>query len=481
VRRAVIATLLVLLIGFAAAGAHAQDGEPRFPQPAFSSGYTQPETTTPGPRAFEMEYVDLSVLILALALASWLAIRGRSRRSIFLVTVFAVLYFGFYREGCVCAVGSLQNMTQAIMPLGVSLPLVVAAFFILPLATALFFGRTFCSSVCPLGAIQDLVVMRPVQIPRPLAVGLSLAAPLYLSLVLLFAATGAGYMICRFDPFVGFFRLTGSAAMIYTGAGFLVVGMVVARPYCRFLCPYGVLLKWLSKLSRHHLTITPDVCIQCRLCEDSCPFGAVRAPTELAGDDEPRAKDRDRLRPAIALLLFLVVIGGVAGFGLAETATSIHPTVALARELRLAGPTALPGESLRLEAFRQSARSLEDLYEAEEIVRGRFAVGAPLAGTFMGLMAGLQFLVLARPGRREGYEPDRGECLSCSRCVRTCPVEHVRVNRSKADFEVFLARMRHRGWGGRATDITAAELGRMMEEKGRGRDHDNGADGGGAV
>ncbi len=473
-----MAALVLLVMGFAASGAAAQDGEPRFPQPAFGSGYTLPETTTPGPRPFQMEYVDLAVLALTLALASWLALRGRSRRTVFLVTVFAVLYFGFYREGCVCAVGSLQNMTQAIMPLGAALPLVAAAFFILPLAAALFFGRTFCSSVCPLGAIQDLVVMRPVSIPRTLAAGLSLAAPLYLSLVVLFAATGAGYMICRFDPFVGFFRLTGPAAMIYTGAGFLVAGMVVARPYCRFLCPYGVLLKWMSRLSRRHLTITPDICIQCRLCEDSCPFGAVRGPNDLQEEKEPPAKGRGRPQPAVALLL-LTLAGGAAGFGLVEQASGVHPTVALARELRSAGPAASPGESLRLEAFRQSARSPEDLYAAEGIVRGRFRAGAPLAGAFVGLMAGLQFLGLAVPSRREGYEPDRGECLSCGRCVRTCPVEHVRVRGSEADFETFLERMRRRGWGGGATDISAGELRRMMDEKVGGADGDREDSGGG--
>jgi NosR/NirI family nitrous oxide reductase transcriptional regulator len=470
VRRIYYVVIALAMLGLTMGSALAQEGDSRFPQPAFTSGYTLPETATPGPRAFQMEYLDVAVLAVALALASWLAIRGRSRRTIFLVTVFTVIYFGFYREGCVCAVGSLQNMTQAIMPLGAALPLVVAVFFLLPLAAALLFGRTFCSSVCPLGAIQDLVVMRPVSLPSSLAAGLSLAAPLYLSAVLLFAATGAGYMICRYDPFVGFFRLNGPAPMIFTGAAFLVAGMVVARPYCRFLCPYGVLLKWLSKLSKHHLTITPDICIQCRLCEDSCPFGAIREPSDIPDEETARQREKTRKR-AFVLLPALALFGAVSGFFLFETVSGSHPTVELARELRLTGPVTTSGESLRLEAFRQSARTGEELFAAEKIVRGTFRTGTPLAGAFMGFMVGIQLLGFGATRRREGYEPDRGECLSCGRCIRTCPVEHVRVTGSETDFEAFLSHMRRRAWGGRATDLTADELKQLLTENRQSQDN----------
>ncbi|MHC5086583.1 MAG: 4Fe-4S binding protein, partial [Planctomycetota bacterium] len=38
-------------------------------------------------------------------------------------------------------------------------------FFFSPLVFTLFFGRSFCAAVCPLGVIQDLVLLRPLKVP----------------------------------------------------------------------------------------------------------------------------------------------------------------------------------------------------------------------------------------------------------------------------------------------------------------------------
>jgi NosR/NirI family nitrous oxide reductase transcriptional regulator len=196
-----------------------------------------------------------------------------------LLSLFSILYFGFWRKGCVCPVGSIQNVAAALTDSTYMIPLTVVLFFLLPILFTLLFGRAFCAAVCPLGAIQDVFALRPKRIPAWLDASLGTLPYVYLALAVLFVATGAGFIVCRYDPFVAFYRMDGSLGMLLAGAVFLLVGVVVARPYCRFFCPYGVILNWASRFSFRHVTITPTDCINCRLCEEACPFGAIEKPT----------------------------------------------------------------------------------------------------------------------------------------------------------------------------------------------------------
>ena len=460
--RAILWTLILLSLLFAGDAALAD--EARFPQPQFESGYVLPETPVPVPRALLLEYLDVAVLIGVLLLAGYLALRLRSRRALFLLTIFSLLYFGFWRKGCVCAVGALQNVTQALSVTSSILPLVVTAFFLLPLIFTLLFGRVFCSSVCPLGAIQDLVVVRPMRVPAPLGQALGMLPYLYLGLVVLFAATGAGYMICRFDPFVSFFRLSGSAGILYTGAGFLIAGTVLARPYCRFLCPYGVLLKWVSRFSKKHLTITPDVCVQCRLCENSCPFGAIRKPSE--GMDPGKFSIAGRRSVLLAALLPALVIGGVYfGSVMKGSLSLVHPTVRLAD--RVSGIDS--GQDLQrtvsVETFLESERSSADLFGEAQALRNRIGKGGMILGGFLGLVFGGKLIGLSVRRERRGYEPDRAECLSCGRCIEMCPVEHVRLHGDEADMNKLLTKYQRQSRGKGDVELTPEEIKSLVDER----------------
>ena len=155
----------------------------------------------------------------------------------------------------------------------------MVAFFALPLLVTLFFGRTFCAAVCPLGAVQELTAVKSVRVPGWLDQSLGLIPFIYLGAAVLFAATGTAFLICRYDPYVAFFRLNGNANLVLFGMLLLGIGLFVGRPYCRYLCPYGALLGLLSRFSRWHVSIPPDKCINCRLCEDVCPYGAIDPPT----------------------------------------------------------------------------------------------------------------------------------------------------------------------------------------------------------
>jgi polyferredoxin len=227
----------------------------------------------------------VAALLVLLLAATWVAFRLRRRWAMVTLSGVCLAYFGFYREGCVCPVGAVQNVAAGLFDSSVVVPWTVVALFLLPLAFALLFGRVFCAAVCPLGTMQDLVLIRPVKLPRWLVKALRTVPYLYLGAAVLLAATGAMFLICRYDPFVPFFRLAGPLWIFIAGGVVLLLSTFLGRPYCRFLCPYGALLGMLSRVSWKHVTITPDECIKCRLCEDACPFGAIVPPNAREEDE----------------------------------------------------------------------------------------------------------------------------------------------------------------------------------------------------
>jgi ferredoxin len=304
------------------------------------------------------------------------------------------------------------------------------AFFLLPLVFTLFFGRAFCAAVCPLGAIQDMVLAKPVSVPDWAESALRLLAYVYLALAVLFAATGSAFVICRYDPFISIFRLSGSLNILILGGCLLLIGVFIGRPYCRFLCPYGVILRQLSRLSKWRVTITPDECIQCRLCEDSCPFGAIRKPATQWPEQEYHVAKK-RLAFLLLLLPVLVFLGGWAGSSLKGITSRAHETVRLAEQIYMEET----GETVEITdagtAFRATGQQINELYEQASNIRARFELGGWIAGGFIGLVIGLKLIGLSVWRRRTDYEAGRASCLACGRCFKYCPREHIRLKKTK--------------------------------------------------
>ena len=183
-------------------------------------GYKTPAVQKPLPRHYWLQVLDVVLLAAAMGLSVWIVLSRRSRKWLLGLTIGSLAYFGFYREGCICPIGSIQNVAVALTDPKYSIPIVVTATFFLPLVAAIFFGRAFCGGVCALGAIQELVLLRPVTVPRRLDRTLGLLRYVYLALAIFFAlkpALAREFLICRFDPFVGLFRRTGPPHMLIAG------------------------------------------------------------------------------------------------------------------------------------------------------------------------------------------------------------------------------------------------------------------------
>lgn len=222
-------------------------------------------------------WLDIGMLVAALIAAALIVYRWRSRRALLWLSTFSLIYFGFYRKGCICPIGSIQNVAQGLFNPGYIVPMVAIVFFALPILFACGVGRVFCGGVCPQGALQELVNVKAVRIPAWLAGGLGMLRYFYLGFAVLLAATGTSYFICQYDPFVSFFRMSARFGIWILSGAFLIGSMFLYRPYCRFLCPYGAILGICSRFALKKVEITSDRCVMCDRCREECPMNSIMA------------------------------------------------------------------------------------------------------------------------------------------------------------------------------------------------------------
>jgi len=249
---------------------------------------------------FSMEIVDLGMLVLLMSVATWFSIKHKPSSWLSFLMLAGLLYFGFFRGGCICPVGATTNFC-----IGLAAPeligRVVAILFLLPLLFAYFAGRVFCSSGCPLGALQHLLARKKsVQLPARINSVVRL-----LPIALLFATAwgalrGGLFIACKMDVYKWLF-FTGYAwidqlmlwvkgalvesRIIFVGdvvawtvlGCVLVLGYFVPRPFCRLVCPYGVLLGTVSTLGLRNREIDPSACMNCKMCEKKCPVQAIHS------------------------------------------------------------------------------------------------------------------------------------------------------------------------------------------------------------
>jgi polyferredoxin len=212
---------------------------------------------------------------MALAIAGYF-IKKRAMRWIIMLGSLTVI--GFLQMGCPSPLGAIQNIAMKPLAFAKSLPFwIKLGIVILP---TLFLGPVFCGWVCPKGVIQELLYRKQLN----LKISEKFDRWLRLLPMVVLIAVIASPLMFKFkifnsdvSPFSVIFNLMGSPFAL----GFLIVILIsslfIFRPFCKYVCPVGALLNWVSKIGFFKLGVKSD-CTGCKLCQKACGMEALTAP-----------------------------------------------------------------------------------------------------------------------------------------------------------------------------------------------------------
>lgn len=247
----------------------------------------------------------------------------RGFRIVFATLFFTVMMLGFLEFSGGNEISRLALRTQFI-PAVVHIFSGSALAFIFLVILTLLFGRVYCSFLCPLGILQDIIT-RISNFFRKRANGGKLPRTSYkkphnilrysiLVIIAIFVVCGIIYPLVLLDPYSNFGKIAGQLfvsvetaivnllagifptifykqeyvrlslySFIYSSFFFIVIAIFSAfkgRLYCNTICPVGTFLGLLSGYSLFKPVIDKDMCVRCNLCAGNCKSNCINLQTK---------------------------------------------------------------------------------------------------------------------------------------------------------------------------------------------------------
>ena len=151
-------------------------------------------------------------------------------------------------------------------------------------------GRAVCAFLCPFGLLQDLIYKIPFfkkvktfkgdKVLRYLKYIVLIVMVFVLPIMIKLTPVFCKYL-CPSGTVAGILlAISNSQIAALLGKRFvwklcilmmlLVAGLLVARPFCRYLCPLGAIYGLMNRFSLLHITLDAAKCTGCGACARSC-------------------------------------------------------------------------------------------------------------------------------------------------------------------------------------------------------------------
>lgn len=219
--------------------------------------------------------------------------------------------------GFVSSAAAALVCTQALEKIQL-IPMALAGFvagLIMWAGVTLLFGRIYCSTVCPMGTLQDIFGrlwrLTPDMARKHRYAYTTTQLPMQISwtaAVAAFALLGQPLLLVAFDPWSMFSRTLvwifgdsvslAAASTAVRGASIgvmatlivffpvIIVGALRGRSFCNTFCPAGGALAVVSKFAVMKIDINTDLCVHCNRCVDVCKSRCINPADSTV--DTPR-------------------------------------------------------------------------------------------------------------------------------------------------------------------------------------------------
>lgn len=147
--------------------------------------------------------------------------------------------------------GTFVSFTLLMRLFSGGLSLAALATPLLMVLVALFYplaGKPghYCAHVCPFGSAQELagkLTRRKLRVPVRLNKALNMFRTVLWAVLMVLLLTGTWAAWIDYELFTAFLYSSASVWVVVLAVMFLVLSVWVPRPYCRYVCPTGTLLR----------------------------------------------------------------------------------------------------------------------------------------------------------------------------------------------------------------------------------------------
>ena len=202
-----------------------------------------------------------------------------------IVFIAAVLLFLNLWEGAALKLSFLAKWQ--FLPAVLAVNVVVIAVLVV---VTLLFGRIYCSVICPLGILQDIIGrLGRIGKKNKMRYSPSKEKKVRYIVWVVFVATliaGLNYLVVLLDPYGLFGKMVASAGGKFVGwlvpavaaVAFVVIAVLAwknGRTWCNTICPVGTTLGFFSRFAIFRPVINADACKNCHACEKKCKAACI--------------------------------------------------------------------------------------------------------------------------------------------------------------------------------------------------------------